>query len=144
VIKPKLDPICQALVVSLLVLAGCGGGREGATTREQTAAKLPFRAVLRAPTHRPRAGEPWRYSVRVTDLSGRPIAARIRMQVLFGGIPVGEVDGGRTFRFVGVWREPRDSPVLWPPQASGRPLVFEAIVTARGRTARLRYPVRVR
>jgi hypothetical protein len=139
-----LDPICRVLVVALVVLPGCGGGRHATTTLAQTAERLPFRAVLRAPTHRPRAGRPWRYSVRVTDLAGRPIPARIRMQVLFGGIPVGQVDGGRTFRFVGVWREPRDSPVIWPPRARGRPLVFEAAVSARGRTTRLRYPVRVR
>ena len=130
------------MLVTVALLVGCGGGgaRPATTTRPQ----LPFRATLHAPTRAPRAGKPWLYSVRVTDLQGRPIAARIRMQVLFGGIPVGKVDGGRTFRFVGVWCEPRDSPVLWPPQASGRPLVFEAIVTARGRTARLHYPVRVR
>jgi hypothetical protein len=129
------------------LLAGCGGGeRHGSTARARTAAqpRLPFRAVLRAPTHRPRAGKPWLYSVRVTDVQGRPIVARIRMQVLFGGVPVGKVDGGRTFRFVGVWREPRRSPVIWPRRARGQPLVFEAIVSARGATRRLDYPVRVR
>jgi hypothetical protein len=139
-----LDPI---LLVMAVLLAGCGGGeRQGGTTRTRPAAqpRLPFRAVLRASTHRPRAGQPWPYSVRVTDLRGRPIAARIRMQVLFGGVPVGKVDGGRTFRFVGVWREPRRPPVIWPPRARGQSLVFEAIVSARGATKRLDYPVRVR
>ena len=131
------------MLVLVAALAGCAGG--GARP-ETTAARhrLPFRATLHAPTHAPRAGKPWLYSVRVTDLRGRPIAARIRMQVLFGGVPVGKVDGGRSFRFVGVWREPRDSPLVWPARARGRPLVFEAIVSARGKTKRLDYPVRVR
>jgi hypothetical protein len=139
-IKPKLDPI---VLVVVALLAGCGGG-DGAKPGTTARPRLPFRATLQAPTHRPRAGKPWLYSVRVTDLRGRPIAARIRMQVLFGGVPVGKVDGGRTFRFVGVWREPRDSPVIWPARARGQPLVFEAIVTARGATKRLDYSVSVR
>jgi hypothetical protein len=136
-----LDPIVLVLVA---LLAGCGGGGGGARPATTARPGLPFRATLHAPTHTPRAGKPWLYSVRVTDLRGRPIAARIRMQVLFGGVPVGKVDGGRTFRFVGVRREPRDSPLIWPSRARGQPLVFEAVVTARGATRRLDYPVRVR
>ena len=135
------------LVVALA--AGCGGSSRSTTTATtapptHAARPLPFRATLHAATHTPRATAAWPYTVRVTDLRGRPIRARIRMQVLFGGVPVGKVDGGRTFTFVGVWREPRNSPVVWPRAARGRPLVFEAIVSAKGRTTKLDYPVRVR
>jgi len=127
----------------VLVVAGCGGSHSSATTtvRHPTS---PFRAVLHGPTHTPKAGRPWLYSVRVTDLQGRPIRARITMRVLFGGIPVGKVDSGKTFSFVGTWREPKDSPLIWPARSRGRPLTFEAIVTARGATKRLDYTVNVR
>jgi hypothetical protein len=103
-----------------------------------------FRAVLRAPTHTPKAGKPWLYSVRVTDPQGRPIRARITMRVLLGGIPVGKVDSGKTFSFVGTWREPKDLPLIWPARSRGRPLTFEALVTARGQTKRLDYTVNVK
>ena len=124
-------------------LAGCGGSHSTATTTVRRPAS-PFRAVLYAPTHTPKAGKPWLYSVRVTDPQGRPIRARITMRVLFGGIPVGKVDAGKTFTFVGTWREPRNSPLIWPARSRGHPLTFEAIVTARGRTKRLDYTINVK
>jgi hypothetical protein len=126
----------------VLVAVGCGSSHSTATKPHR--AVLPFRAVLHAPTHTPKAGKPWLYSVRVTDLQGRPIRARITMRVLFGGIPVGKVDSGKTFSFVGTWREPKDSPLIWPTRSRGRPLTFEAIVTARGGTKRLDYTVNVK
>ena len=127
----------------VLVAAGCGSSHPVATTKPHRAPS-PFRAVLHAPTHTPKAGKPWLYSVRVTDPHGRPIRARITMRVLFGGIPVGTVDSGKTFSFVGTWREPKDSPLIWPARSRGRPLTFEAIVTARGATKRLDYTIDVR
>jgi hypothetical protein len=127
----------------VLVAAGCGGSHSSATTTVRRPAS-PFRAVLHAPTHTPKAGKPWLYSVRVTDPQGRPIRARITMRVLFGGIPVGKVDSGKTFSFVGTWREPRNSPLIWPARSRGRPLTFEALVTARGATKRLDYTVNVK
>ena len=127
-----------------LVVAGCGSSHSTATTTSQRRAPIPFRAVLDAPTHTPKAGKPWLYSVRVTDLQGRPIRARITMRVLFGGIPVGKVDAGKTFTFVGTWREPENSPLIWPARSRGHPLTFEALVTARGATKRLDYTVNVK
>jgi hypothetical protein len=125
-------------LIGLMLAAGCGGGSGAASSSTATAAQAePVRVVLRAATHRPRAGRPWLYSVRVTDASGRPLPARIRMQVLFGAAPVGKVDGGRTFSFVGTWREPRNSPVIWPKRSRGVRLVFEAVVTARGQTRKV-------
>jgi hypothetical protein len=133
------------IAAPLLVLAagGCGSSHPVATTKPPRAT-FPFRAVLHAPTRTPKAGKPWLYSVRVTDPQGRPIRARITMRVLFGGIPVGKVDAGKTFSFFGTWREPKDSPLIWPARSRGRPLTFEAIVTARGATKRLDYTISVR
>jgi hypothetical protein len=135
--------IAAPLVLGV-ALAGCGGSHHTATKPTPHRVRVPFRAVLHAPTHTPKAGKPWLYSVRVTDPQGWPIRARITMRVLFGGIPVGKVDAGKTFSFVGTWREPNDSPVIWPARSRGRPLTFEAIVTARGQAKRLDYTVNVR
>jgi hypothetical protein len=137
-VRPR---IAAPLLLGALA-AGCGSSDSAATKTHR--ARLPFRAVLHAPTHRPRAGKPWLYDVRVTDFDGRPIRARIRMRVLFGGLPVGKVDEGRTFTFTGVWREPKKEPLIWPARARGQRLTFEAIVTARRASTRLRYPVEVR
>jgi len=131
-----------APVLVVVVAAACGSSHR--STKRFHYVPIRFRAVLHAPTHTPKAGKPWLYSVRVTDLQGRPIRARITMQVLFGGIPVGKVDGGKTFSFVGTWREPRKEPLIWPARSRGRPLTFEAIVTARGATKRLDYTITVR
>jgi hypothetical protein len=133
-----------APLLVVVVAAACGSSHRAAKAKPPPPrATRPFRAVLHAPTHHPRAGKPWLYSVRVTDLSGRPIRARIRMQVLFGGVPVGKVDGGKTFTFVGTWREPKAEPLIWPARSRGRALTFEAIVTARGASKRLDYTVTV-
>ena len=133
------------IAAPLLVLAaGCGSSHSTAPRPKPHRTVASFRAVLHAPTHTPKADKPWLYSVRVTDPQGRPIRARITMRVLFGGIPVGKVDAGKTFSFVGTWREPKDSPLIWPARSRGRPLTFEALVTARGQAKRLDYTVNVR
>src|SRR5689334_10520462 len=41
------------------------------------ASKLPFKATLTAAGHSPRVKSTWQYHVRVTDLKGHPVAARI-------------------------------------------------------------------
>jgi hypothetical protein len=132
-----------APLLAAAALAGCGGSHSTAKPKQHRPL-APFRAVLHAPTHTPKAGKPWLYSVRVTDLQGRPIRARITMRVLFGGVPVGKVDAGKTFSFVGTWREPKRSPLIWPARSRGHPLTFEAIVTARGATKRLDYAISVK
>lgn len=126
-----------------LALAGCAGGHARHAVKKPAPAPR-FSATLRAPTHHPRANTPWRYTIYVTDLHGRPIAAKVRMEVLFNGFPAGQVDNGKTFLFAGTWREPQGSPVIWPPASRGRSLTFEALVTARGQTKKLDYAIRVR
>ena len=46
------------------------------------ASKLPFKAKLTAAGHAPKAKSTWRYHVRVTDLKGHPISARITSQIV--------------------------------------------------------------
>jgi hypothetical protein len=132
-------------LLATVLAAGCGGGsstRAEAPVASSSAARTAtapaaVRATLRASTHRPRVNAPWTYVVRVRDAAGRPIRARVHLQVLFNGVPVGEIG---VHRVLGVWRET----IRWPPASVGHPLVFRAEVTARGRTLRLDYPLVVR
>src|SRR5256885_884934 len=73
-----------AALVAALALAAPAGG----TTA------LPFHATLKAFTHTPKVNAKWPYEVRVTDLHGRPLAARITVQLVdpFGGVHPVEYD----------------------------------------------------
>jgi hypothetical protein len=99
---------------------------------------------LTADTHHPRVGKPWHYEVRVTDAAGKPVPASVHLQLLFGGVPVGQV--GRHRVPGGVWREtfgvPGNPP--FPARARGIRLVFQAVVKALGQTKKVNYWVRVR
>ena len=105
---------------------------------------LPFKATLHAPTHTPRVNTPWPISIRVTDLRARPIRARLSMRLLFAGIPVGKVDNGRVYTFLGAWREQKGEEIKFPGESRGQRLTFQALVTAKGRTVKLNYWVRPR
>jgi hypothetical protein len=105
---------------------------------------IPFKATLHAPTHTPRTNTPWVISIRATDLHGRPIRARVTMRFLFGGVPVGKVDNGRIYTFVGIWREKKGEEIEFPPAARGQRLTFQALVTARRHTIKLNYWVNPR
>jgi hypothetical protein len=133
-------------VLTAAALAGCGGhGRATTTTTTPGAKPKPsIRAQLTADSHHPRVGKPWHYEVRVTDAAGKPVAASVHLQILFGGVPVGQVGRHRVAN--GVWQETigagKNQP--FPSQARGQRLVFQAVVTAKGQTVRVNYPIRVR
>jgi hypothetical protein len=110
------------------------------------AAKLPFKATLTAAGHSPKVKSTWKYHVRVTDLKGHPIAARISSFIVD---PLGtkhpvEFDGTGTnpivknYSFFGNFCDS----ITWPSDSGvGVTLKFETvIVTAKGRTT-LVYPV---
>lgn len=112
-------------------------------------AALPFKAKLTAATHTPKVNTRWPYSVRVTTLKGKPMRARITVQIVdplggvhpveFGDRKVNVVD----HPFTGTFRDY----VIWPPSSAttiaGQPvtLVFRTTVkTAKGKVV-LRYRV---
>jgi hypothetical protein len=135
--------VLGGFVVAALV--GCGGHAEnGATTTRTQPAATGIRVSLTADSHRPRVGKPWHYEVRVTDMSGRPVAATVHLQILFGGTPVGQVGRHRVVN--GVWSETigTEGNAPFPARSRGVPLVFEAVVKARGETKRVRYPISVK
>jgi hypothetical protein len=129
--------------LSAALAGGCGGHEKiGIATRPKARTAIAVR--LTAQTHHPHVGRRWSYEVRVTDLAGRPVAARVHLQILFGGVPVGQV--GRHRVPGGIWRETLGAPgnPPFPARARGQPLVFQAVVTAKGQTRKANYWVRVR
>jgi hypothetical protein len=111
---------------------------------EAAALALAFKATLIAPTHRPRVNRPWPITIHARDLQGHPIRARLTMRFVFSGIPVGKVDNGRVYTFVGTWRERKGQEIEFPAASRGQRLTFQALVTARGRTIKLNYWVQPR
>jgi hypothetical protein len=128
--------------VAVAALAGCGGHSKTAMT---SVAKLApkIHVTLTADSHHPRVGKPWRYEVRVTDASGKPVAASIHLQILFGGVPVGQVGRHRVEK--GVWQETigADRNAPFPARAQGQPLVLQAVAKALGATRKADYWIKV-
>jgi hypothetical protein len=147
-----MRPLVGAVLV-VLVAAACGGGKakrvapptprvtHAATV--QKAAPQKIHVTLTAQSHAPRVGKPWHYAVRVTDAAGKPVRARVHTQIVFGGAPVGQIG---THTVTGVWQETigKDGNQPFPKQARGYPLIFQAVVTAKGVTVKRNWPIRVR
>src|SRR5262245_11183205 len=110
-----------ALLVVPVALAGCGSSKQAAsTTAAATTSVTPtetqqvppptttpsvagkVNVTIDAPTHRPKAKAPWHYRVRVTS-KGKPVIARIYLQILFQSTPVGSI--GIHLVPKGVWSE---------------------------------------
>ena len=127
--------ILAAAAATVLAITGCGGG----SSKQSTTPKRPaLVATLSAPTHSPRVGAHWRYSVTAHDGDGRPLRAAVDIRFVFGGAVVGR-EG--THRFTGRWADT----IEWPKQSVGYPLTFRAIVRAANGAGRtLDYTVKVR
>jgi hypothetical protein len=132
-----------ALVAAGLLTAGCGGHPK-ATVSRAPETKPAIQVLLSAQSHHPRVGRPWHYEVRVADAAGRAVPASVHLQILFGGVPVGQVGRHRVRN--GIWKETlgTDGNPPFPARARGQPLVFQAVVTAKGETKKVNYWIRVR
>jgi hypothetical protein len=102
--------------------------------------------VVTGQDHQPRVGKRWHYEVRVTNVAtGKPVAARIHLQFLFGPLPVGEV--GVHVLKSGFWQETFGTPgnPSFPAAARGQHLVLQATATAKGYVkAKGGWPITVR
>src|SRR5919201_1651241 len=96
--------------------------------------------TIAAPTRTPRANTKWPVVIRVTGANAKPLRATLTMRILFAGQPVGKVDNGKIWHFIGTWREPKGQEIVWPASARGQPLAFQAIVHASGRTVKKSIP----
>lgn len=114
------------------------------------AAAPVVKATLRTSTTTPTVDENWRWTVTVKDGKGRPIAAKMRLQILLGTLVVGCWKGkamtpcsgagaGTWIAFKGI----RTGVLTWPAQSVGVKLTFQAVVVAGGKTLRVRAPVSV-
>lgn len=114
------------------------------------ASATQVRATLKTSSATPVVGEPWRYTITVKSAAGRPLAARMRLQILVGTTVVGCWKGGQMAQCLdgslGSWivfKGKRSGVLTWPAQSVGVTLTFRAIVVAQKRTFKLRAPVRV-
>jgi hypothetical protein len=111
-----------------------------APARPTAAHASAFKARLTASGHRPVALTPWRYTLRVTDLKGRPIRARAVFRIVF----VAETPPPPRLLAQVSFRGRARGLYRWPTLLRGEPLEFQATVTAKGATLRLRYAISVR
>ncbi len=135
-----MAPMRLALLVCLGTLA----------LAASAAAANPVQATMTASSTTPLVGEPWRYSITVQDGAGRPVDAKVRLQILLGSRVVGcwrtaalrpcsGASSGTWIAFKGT----RAETVIWPALAVSGRLAVRAIVVAGTRMLRLNAPVTV-
>jgi len=114
------------------------------------AATPAVKATLTATTRTPAVDEPWRWKVVVKDSKGKPVRAKMKLQILFGTLVVGcwkqTAITQCTGTSPGTWltfRGKRTGTLTWPQASVGQKLTFRAVVVAAGRTLKLRVPVTV-
>ena len=133
--------LVAVFIVTLASACGGGSGKKNTTTTRATTtpAKLPFKAFISAPGHHPVMKKNWPITVTVSNLSGKPIAATLQMNVLLGTVRVGQIDNGKIYHFVGRHHEN----IVWPQQAVGNALTLQAVVKANGKTVKLPWAISV-
>ena len=113
-------------------------------------AAAPIRATLTTTTPKPIVDQPWRWTVVVKSAAGKPLPAKMRLQILFAGTVVGCWKNGAMTQCSGanagawiVFKGKRSDVLTWPAQSLGVRLTFQAVVVAEKQTRRLRAPVTV-
>jgi hypothetical protein len=109
-------------------------------------ASTGFKATFSAPTHTPKVNVRWPWSLKVTSLAGKPIAARISVQIVdpYGGVH--PVEFGCCKKYItnhpikGSFRDY----VRFPPESQGFRLKFQVVVKALGGKRITSYWVKVR
>ena len=99
--------------------------------------------MVSSPTHHPKVNVPWPVRVTVTDATRKPIAATLTMRVLFGTQPVGTIDNGATYHFVGTWQERKGNEITWPAASRGMSLTLQFVVKTQGATVRKNWTISV-
>jgi hypothetical protein len=114
------------------------------------AASPPFRATLTAPGHTPKVSTRWYYVIRATNLKGKPIAARLTMQIKDPTGSVHAVQYAATKKNIVNWPFTgrfRDY-IIWPPSSKLAGylggLLLRATVKAKGAKVVLDYRVKPR
>ncbi|MBM2823296.1 MAG: hypothetical protein HW413_2042 [Thermoleophilia bacterium] len=120
------------------------------TLASAAAAANPVRATMTTSSAKPVVDQPWRWTVTVKNDSGKPVTAKMRLQILLGSTVVGCWKGTAMTQCsganAGTWiafRGRRSGVITWPAESVGIKLTFQAVVVAQTRTLRLRAPVTV-
>ena len=120
------------------------------TLASAAAAANPVRATMTTSSAKPVVDQPWRWTVTVKNDSGKPVTAKMRLQILLGSTVVGCWKGTAMTQCsganAGTWiafRGRRSGVITWPAESVGIKLTFQAVVVAEMKTLRLRAPVTV-
>jgi hypothetical protein len=113
----------RALLLASIAVAALAGSANAALPK--------LHVVVTAESHHPVLHRTWAYQVHVTA-NGKPVAAKIHIQVFFNGFSVGEV--GTHFVKSGVWKEtiPATGKDAFPPASVGQHVLWHAVATAKG------------
>jgi hypothetical protein len=137
----SVPPVLAAFVLAALTLV---------LAAPATPATPVVKATLKTGTPTPVVDESWRWTVTVKNRKGKPIRAKMKLQILLGTLVVGCWKGKEitqcTGAKAGTWiafRGKKTGTLTWPLASVGSKLTFQAIVVAGGKTLRLRAPVRV-
>jgi len=113
-------------------------------------AATPVKATLTTSSAKPVVDQPWRYTITVKSSTGKPLAAKVRLQILVGTTVVGCWKNGQMAECLdgslGSWirfKGKRTGLLTFPERSVGVTLTFRAIVVAANRTIKLRAPVTV-
>jgi hypothetical protein len=141
------------VLASAVVVAGCGTTKHAAKKEGKVTSAPPpapaarFRATLSAFGHTPPVGaKKWWYVVRAANAQGKPLRARLTVEVVdpLGTAHVAKVGTSTrkllNFPFVGRYRDFAQ----WPAASRGYRLTFRVIVKAQGSSRTLTYWVRPR
>jgi hypothetical protein len=135
----RMRLLVLAAVAALALTATAAGGMN------------PVRASMTTTSAQPLVDTPWRYTIVVKDRTGKPLAARARLQILLGTVVVGcwkqtaivQCSGANAGTWI-AFKGKRTAVITWPAQSAGVKLTFQATVVAAGKTLKLRAPVTVR
>jgi hypothetical protein len=118
-----------------------------------TAPAGAFVAHLKAPTHHPKAGKPWRIKVSARKRSGKPVRAKATYKFIYKGQVVatrypsphnrGCPNTGerhKPWRFKGSYRDT----VCWPKRSVGIRLKFRVLIKTKHQKKHVDYKVRVK
>lgn len=114
-------------------------------------AAAPIKAKLTTTTPTPVVDQPWSWTVTVRSAAGKPLAARMKLQILLGETVVGCWKAGAMVQCTGTspgdwisFRRKRSGVLRWPVESVGIRLTFQAIVKAQKQTRKLWAPVTVK
>lgn len=120
------------------------------TMAASAAAANPVRATMSTSSTTPLVDTPWRYTITVKNQARKPLAAKVRLQILLGTLVVGCWKGSAmapcSGANAGTWisfKGKRTGTIIWPAQSAGVKLTFQATVVAGTRSLKLRAPVTV-